>query len=216
MPKTHTDDIAPAFPSSIFGPLQVSDPADATSWIKVDPSNAEIAAAGAARPVRSLMAVYARLFQSGLEQTIGGVILARSINAGTMGGFYLTACRIPEDMDVTAPANVKILMAPGLNATTNGQSTRISLTHTRMEKSGTSETVAVIFDWPIPNGWDVTDINTVLVDNGNGRTYDGNTFSAGDTLGFRLFRSGTAAEDTFDKPLRLGEYIRFEYTAKKL
>jgi len=214
MPKTFTDDIAPALPSSLSGPFQVVDPTDANSWIKVDPAGAMIAAAGAARPVRTVKSSYVRSYLSASASVIGSVLAARSISNELLGGFYTSPIRVPDDMDVTQPSDVNILVSPVQNATVNGQAIRFQLSHSRVTPSGTSLNGVITVDWPVPDNWTVTDAAAALIDNGNGRTFEANVLSTGDYLGFRCVRFGSAAEDTFNKGVLIAESLMFRYTAK--
>ena len=211
MPKTHTDDIAAALPSAINGPFTVVDPADAASWVKIDPAAAQIAAAGGAGPTRVVTTSFGRSYGSGLSQYIGNYIIARYVNAGATGGFYAHPLRIPDEMDVTRPSKVRLLVNPLNDATTNGQVIRFIL---YAAYGGTVVGTSITSDWNVPDDWTTDDCNVALIDNGSGHTFDGNTFTNGDTLGLRIIRAGGAAEDTFDKTLRIAEYLQFEYTAK--
>ncbi len=212
MPKTYTDDIAAALPSSIDGPFQVVDPSDIGSWIKVDPALSQISAGGGARPMRSLNMVYVRTY-SVTSSVYFGFVTARRITAGFNGGFYLNPWRIPDDMDVTEPSNVKILVATGATGPASAKVVRILLSDTYIRASvATSDTIT--FDWTAPVSWQLGDYRTLLVDNGNGRTYEANHFAIGDLLGLRLSRNGSAAEDTYTTYFSFAEFITFEYTAK--
>lgn len=215
MPKTFTDDIAPALPSSLDGPLQIVDPTDASSWIKVDPAGGVIAAAGAARPGRRVESSYVRTYLSANASAIGSVLAARSITSELLGGFYASPIRMPDDMDVTQPSDVTILVSPAQNATVNGQTVRFQLSHSRMTPGGTSTSAVITVDWAVPNNWLAGDTAVVLMDNGNGRTFDANTLNTGDFLGFRAIRFGSATEDTFDKSVLIGETLIFKYVAKE-
>jgi len=215
VPKTFTDDIAPAFPSSLDGPLQVVDPTDASSWIKVDPASGAIAAAGAARPSRRIASSYVRTYFSASAAAIGSVLAARSITTELLGGFYASPIRIPDDMDVTQPSDVTILVSPVQSATVNGQTVQFQFAHSIVPPGGTGANAVITVDWAVPNNWLPTDAAVVLMDNGNGRTFEANTLSAGDFLGFRCARLGSATEDTFNKSVLIAETLVFSYVAKE-
>lgn len=215
MPKTHTDDLAPVLPSSIEGPFQISTPSDPTSWIKIDPAGARIAAGGDGRPTRVVAPVFGRTYGSVTAHYIGTTIVAHYVNAGSTGGFYLLPIRVPDDMDVTQPSSVRIVAAPVQDATTNGQAVRFYLQQTRVSQGGPPDASVVTFDWDVPDDWTTNDCNLVLIDNGNGRTFEGDTFENGDTLGLRIIRMGGSASDTFDKGVKFADCIAFEYTAKE-
>ena len=214
MPKTHTDDVAPALPSSIDGPFQIVDPSDCASWIKADPANARIAAAGNARPTRVLTTGYGRTYLNTTALFIGVAMTARYVNAEDNGGFYLSPIRIPDDMDVGEPCTVKILVTPVQDATTNGQVVRFALTRTRVTLGGSESSSTFVYDWDVPDNWTTSDYNMVTIDNGNGRSFEADTFANGDIVGLRISRQGAATEDTFNKAVKFAEYIQLEYTAK--
>jgi sporulation-control protein spo0M len=54
------------------------------------------------------------------------------------------------------------------------------------------------------------------MDNGNGRTFEADLFTAGEILGLRLSRVGGDAADTYNKTIKFAEYLEFAYTAKLL
>jgi hypothetical protein len=101
MPKTFTDDIAPVLPSAIDGPFQIVDPSDSSSYMKVDPKKALIQAAGGARPIKQLTALFESSYSIALSTTLGGAIRAKSIGASNDAGFYCNAFALPGDMDVS-------------------------------------------------------------------------------------------------------------------
>lgn len=214
MPKTYTDDAGPTLPASIEGPFQIIDPSDCASWIKVDPADARIKAAGNARPIRVLTIGHKRNYLTTTSHFIGVAVTARSVNANDNGGFYLSSIGIPDDMDVGEPCNVKILVTPVDDATINGQVARFALTRTRVTLEGSLTGTTFVYDWDVPDNWTTSDFNVVTIDNGNGWSFDADTFAEGDLVGLRVSRQGAATEDTFNKAIKFAECIRLEYTAK--
>ena len=213
MPKTYTDDVAPVLPSSIAGPFQVVSASDINSWIKIDPANAKISAAGGAQPIRRIVLPSDRTYASVTNSTIGQTIVAVSVLGTQIGGHYLTPILVPDDMDVTKPCKVKLLISPVSNATTNGQVIRFSLTETHVADGGTRTETSFNYDWSVPDNWATTNNNVITLDSGGGSTFAGSTFQHGQHLALRVARVGTATEDTFDKSVNIGEYAVFEYTA---
>lgn len=214
MPKTLTNDIAPVLPSSIDGPFQVVDPSDSSSWIKVDPANAQIASAGGARAIRSLTMGYVRVYLNTGIAVRGKGLTARTINAGLDGGVYTAATRIPNIMDLSAPARVIITIAPFADALMNGQTVRLRLGWTRVTPAGVETEGELDNDWNLPNDWKKTEPKHITYDNGSGDTFAGGSFTAGDVVGFRFSRVGAAVEDTFIQPLTLFEHLTLDYTAR--
>lgn len=190
MPKTYTDDAAPT-----------DGDARTTS--------------GDTPPTRVANTGYCRAYGTCTAHYIGSAITARYVNYNSTGGFYLLPIRIPDDMDVAEPCSVKILVNPVFNVTTNGQVIRFYLQQSHVADGGSMNTTSINYDWDVPDNWTTNDYNVVLIDNGNGRTYEAGAFANGDTVGFRIARLGTAAEDTFNKAVKIAEYLQFEYTAKQ-
>lgn len=215
MPKTYTDDVAPVLPSSIAGPFQVVSASDINSWIKIDPASARILAAGGAQPIRRIILPSARMYTSATNSAIGQYLVAVSVTATQLGGFYLTPILVPDDMDVTKPCQFKILISPAANATTNGQVIRFSFAETHVADGGTRTETTLEYDWNVPDNWATTNNNVVTIDSGGGSTFAGNTFQHGQYIGFRIARNGSAAQDTFDKGVNIAEYAMFEYTAEQ-
>lgn len=213
MPKTFTDDIAAAFPSSIDGPFLVVDPADSANSIKLDPASGQITAGGSARPERSIALSLVRTYSTTGNGAIGG-LATRSIATGTNGGYYAGPFRIPQDMDVTEPSNIWFLTATGAVGPASVQTVRFLLVDTYIRGTGSSTSTTLDYDWSTPSSWGFDDNRIVLFDAGSGRTYDANRFAVGDFLGMRVSRNGTHPNDTYSKTIHLSESIIFEYTAK--
>ena len=215
MPKTYTDDVAPVLPSSIAGPFQVVNASDVNSWIKIDPANARISAAGGAEPIRRIIVPSARAYAGVTSSTIGQYIVAVSVSGTQLGGHYLTPILVPDHMDVTKPCKVRILISPASNATTNGQVIRFLLAEAHVADGGTRTETTFNYDWSVPDNWATTNNNVITLDSGSGSSFTGNTFQHGQHLALRLARVGTATEDTFDKSVNTAEFALFEYTAEQ-
>jgi len=216
MPHTHTDDIAPVLPSSIDGPFQIVDPSAPGSWFKAEPANGRLAVAGDARPQRSLAIGYNRTYLSAASSYIGNAIPAHYVGSSWTGGFYATPLHLPKDMDVSAPCSVKVCVTPQYNADTNGQVACLALACTRVTLGGTASESNFSYDWDIPDNWSTSDVDIILLDNGNGRSYEADTFTEGDLLGLRLSRDGSNPIDTFNKSIKFAHWLMLEYTAKTL
>ena len=197
------------------GPFRVRRALDSTSYIEIDPDNARILAAVDARPTRVLSTSFVRTYLSGGAGTIGSVMAARSINNGLTGGFFTGPLRIPEDMDVSEPTDVIVLLSPIHSATVNGQVISLGLSYSRVTAAGTNNNGVLTFNWPVPDNWMVNNFAFVVIDNGNGRTFEADVFSPGDFLGLQLARLGGAAEDTFNKGLYITETIGFRHRTKQ-
>lgn len=213
MPKTFTNDVAATLPSALQGPLQVIDPSDESSWIKIDPAGAQILAAGDARPTRLLATTYIRSYGSNSASYIANTITCRVVGASSLGGAYYAPFQIPPDMDVSKTSNVKILVSPGANATTNGQVVRFTLDQSHVNEGESPSSSTDTYDWSVPDDWTTSDVALVTIDTGSGYTFAGNTFQAGDHVGLKIIRSGLASEDTFNKSIKISEHVLFEYRA---
>ncbi len=168
MPRTFTDDIAAALPSSIDGPFLVVDPSDGANSIKLDPGNGQITAGGSARPTRSIALSYVRNYPTTNLGTIG-VMTTRSVATGTNGGLYVGQFRIPPDMDVTEPSNVWFLIATGATGSASAQKVRVLLVDTYVRGTGSSTSTTLGYDWPAPVSWALHDNRAELFDAGSGR-----------------------------------------------
>jgi hypothetical protein len=214
MIETHTNDIALALPSAITGPLVIADGSDAASYIKIDPALAVISAAGTARPTRRRMAGFSRAAGSTTATVMGTAMAARSVGTSADGGFHAHAMRVPEDMDLTQPGRVLVLLRPTVSSLGGALVVRTEAVVT-YGKDGDA-TVAdqiVTYDWTTPPSWS-TAPKLVLIDGGSGYTFAGGTFEADDVLALRVRLVRSAIQDTFDQPVDLAEAAIIEYTAK--
>ena len=214
MIETHTNDIAPALPSAITGPLVIADGSDAASYIKIDPALAIISAAGTARPTRRRIAGFARLAGTTSAAVIGTAMAARSVNVNSDGGFLTHAMRTPEGMDLTRPVSVLILLRPGVASLGGALVVRTEAVITYgKDGDATVADQTVTHDWTTPASWS-TAPKLVLIDGGSGYTFAAGTFEADDVLAVRVRLVRSAIQDTFDQPVDIAEAAIIEYTAK--
>lgn len=210
MPKTFTDDVAAALPSSIEGLFQVVDPADHANWIKLDPAGAGVAAAGAARPKRRIIRAMLRTYGLTYTGALGTAYSCRRVTATGLAGTFYAPFPIPPDMDLAAPGDVKLIIAATVDATTNGQAIRFRVDVTHFIPGEAPNDATIAYDWPVPDDWTANDPREVAIDNGNGVTFDADHFEAGDHLGLFIRRMGAATEDRFDKDLLICDAMAFE------
>ena len=217
MPKTDTSDISPALPGSIDGPFLVADPADANSFIKIDPAQAQIIAAGSARPKKRISLGYVRTAGTSASNTLGTGISCRQVVVGNDGGFFAALLEVPLDMDLAEPASVYLLIAPAVNSTMSGGVVRLEVV-AGYAKDGqsTPHITTVEHNQTVPDSWQTNNVEIVLVDDGNGRTFAPDLFETGDIIGLRVRLERSSAADTFDQAVKLGAGAVFEYTATKL
>lgn len=215
IPETFTDDVAPALPSSINGPLQIVDPADQNSWIKIDPAGATIVATSGARPKRKIIVPYSRAYATSTASFIGVVMPAYYVTSIAIGGFCASPFSIPDDMDLSEPTSVFVFVAPFASSTQTGPVVRFVLGHTFMKPGETPTDGSITYDWTAPDNWTLDEPRSVLLDDGSTRTFAANTFEQGDQLGLRIARLSTATEDTFNKSVKFAARLVFEYTAKQ-
>jgi len=214
-PETFTDDIAPAFPSSLLGPLQVVDPNDSNSWIKVDPAGSVLQASGDARPTRKIVLPFSRVYATATQSTLGVVIPTYYVASITNGGFYVSPFPIPDDMDLSEPSYVRLMAASLTASTETGAVVRFVLGYTYGKAGETPTDGSLTLDWSAPDNWAADEPRTVLMDDGSARTFAPSTFESGDELGLRISRVSTASEDTYTKSVKIVERLVFEYTAKE-
>ena len=213
MPQTYTDDVAAILPSALTGPFQVVDPADANSYLRVDPQAARLTATGTARPWRTLVLPFGRADGVTAAGTIGTALDARRCGADLVNGFFTAPVAMPYNLDPAEPARVRLLLAP-LTPGGGDQIARLEVVCT-FGKDGDLSVVdeTVVHDWTTPSGWSTEDVKLVLLDNGSGYTLAGGTLENADWLGLRVRRLGTAVEDTLSVDLAVAAAVLFEYRA---
>ncbi len=217
MPKTYTDDIAATLPSSLDGPFKVVDPSDAAAYFKVDPAQARVEAAGGARPMRRVNLGFYKTIGTTLAGTIGTAMGSRIVAVGNTGGYLCNAIGVPVDMDLSAPANVKVMLAPDADSSLSGKQVRIELTISYGKGADSALTTTTInHDWTTPDNWSAGDPELVVIDAGNGETFAANTFELDDVIGIWLRLARAAGADTFDQSVHLAAGAVLEYTAKEL
>lgn len=215
MPKTFTTDIGEAFPTSFEGPLTIAAAADPNSWIKVDPATAKFEATGIARPLRTLVIPYTKIYASATASQAGQALATHFVTSATSGGYYAAPIPIPPDMDVSQLCKVSVLVSTFSDSTMSGGVVRFVLGYTLARPETSLTDGSVTYDWTAPTNWVTTDPRMVMLDDGSGATFAGDTFEAGDHLGLRIARVGSATEDTFDKSVHLSNALVLEYTAKE-
>ncbi len=217
MPKTFTNDIAPVLPAAVDGPFLVADPNDANAYFKVDPANGELAVAGDARPLRRRHLSLSKTTGTSVSGTIGTGMVCRQIAAGNNGGFFTSTMAIPDDMDVSEPSSVLVLVAAAVSSTLSSVAIRLEVVAGYAKDAQASpHSTTVTHDLAVPDYWQANATEVALVDDGSGRTFAPNTFETGDFLGLRMQLVRSAAADTFDKDAKLATGVVFEYTAKRL
>lgn len=216
MPKTFTSDIGEAFPSAIDGPLQIADPQDPGAFIKIDPATAAITAAGTARPMRRLHLPMVRTTGAASHVTVGTGMVGRLILPGNTGGFFTGPIWIPPDFELTQPCSVYVLIAAAGTSSLSNVAVRVELlaTYTKDGQAAAHDTT-VATDVAVPDNWANGAVELAMLDDGNGRTFPGNTFEAGDVLAGLVRLNRGAASDTFDKNVVLVAGAMLEYTAHR-
>ena len=217
MPKTYTDDIGAALPSSLDGPFTVVDPNDAAAYFKVDPAQARVEAVGGARPLRRVNLGFYKTVGTTLAGTIGTGMGSRIVGVGDNGGYQCNAIGVPVDMDLSAPASVKVMLSPDADSSLTGKQVRIELTVTYGKDADSALTTTTInHDWTAPDNWSTGDAELVVVDAGSGATFAAGTFELDDLIGIRLRLARSAGADTFDQSVHLAAGAVLEYTATEL
>ena len=217
MPKTDTSDIAQALPGSIDGPFLVADAADANSFIKIDPAQAQISVAGSARPKQRISLGYIRTAGTSAANTLGQGISCRQVGVGNDGGFYAALLEVPPDMDVAEPVSIFLLIAAAVNSTMSGGVVRLEVSAGYAKHGQSSPHITTVaHNQTVPDSWQANSVEIVLVDDGNGRTFGPALFESGDIIGLRIRLERSHAADTFDQAVKLGAGAVFEYTANKL
>lgn len=217
MPKTDTSDIAQALPGSIDGPFLVADAADTNSFLKIDPAQAEIRAAGSARPKKRISLGYVRNAGTSASNTLGQGISCRQVGVGNDGGFLAALLEVPPDMDLAEPVSIHLLIAAAVDSTMSGGVVRVEVVAGYAKDGQSTPHVTIVaHNQTVPDLWQANNVETLLVDDGNGRTFPPDLFEVGDIIGLRIRLERSHAADTFDQAVKLGAGAVFEYTAKIL
>ena len=217
MPKTYTDDIAPALPTALDGPLLIADPNDHDSYLQIDPAGAQLKATGDARPLRHLTLSGDRKSGTAVYAMNGTALEARKIAVGNDGGYFTPPLALPPEMDLGATSNIKVLLAPASDSMGSGLVVRIEVLASYGKHGDTSVAERTItYDWTVPLNWSTDELRLVTVDDGEGFTFPVDLFDAGDFIGLRVQLARSVAQDTFTEDVRLGESVLFEYTTKRL
>jgi hypothetical protein len=113
------------------------------------------------------------------------------------GYFIAMPWTIPPDADLTRPISVYFRIL-----TTNGAAVQSTIVHWFSWGRGTNNPPALTFatlvtGFVTPAVWLTNELIRSLLDNGNGWTFDPNTFTPGDLVTFNLRRMGTDPADNY-------------------
>jgi hypothetical protein len=156
-----------------------------------------------------------RSFSAVTTTTISATIPAVTVGASVIGGIYLQPQRLTPQVDVRRSIGVWILLSPAANSLVDGQHVSIQLSVTQVNADGTLTDTNVTYIWPVPNGWLTTDTEFVLIDNGNGVSFDAEFFADQQNIGLRVARLGDKPADTFAQGLKIAEYAVLQYTTRE-
>lgn len=157
---------------------------------------------------------FGRAFGSTALALIGTTVNALRSTPTLLGGVALNPFRLPQDFDPRRPVSLFCMINTAANSAVNGQQLQFQLTTTIITPGVITELGTLTFNWPVPNGWLTTQPQIFFIDNGNGVTYDPNTFPATGRVGVRLVRNGPAVLDTYAQSTDLATYLTFLYSTK--
>jgi hypothetical protein len=156
-----------------------------------------------------------RNFSSVTAATIGTNIVAVQVGAALLGGVFLQPGKFTPAVAVRRAINVYVLVNPAANSAVDGQHVVLQLASTRVNANGTFTNASFNVTWPIPAAWTTNDTNLVLLDNGNGHSFNPLTFVDQTTFALRVARVGSDPADTFAQSLKLAEAVTVEYTTRE-
>ena len=216
MPSTATNDLAPILPTALTGPFLVASAADAADYLQLDPAQARVAAVGAARPPRQLILPATSDVGAATASPLGSSLDARLVGANSDGGFHLAPFTLPADADLGEPCTVTLWVAPQTTLS-KSKTVRLELawSHAPLQAETHSD-YTLIYDWVTPASWNPGTLLAVPLDAGAGSTFAAETFAAGELLGLRVRRIGSAEADTLDTGLRFLTAVAFDYRADRL
>lgn len=165
--------------------------------------------------LQRLIIPFVRVFGSVTNTTIGLHIAAGSVASNSLGGMFASPIQIPPDMDVTKTSNLKILISPTANGEINGQVIRFVGNYTKVTSAGVQSDTNFNHDFSVPNGWITTQTELLTLVSAGGVSFAASTFALTDQVGFKVYRDGPNAADTYDQGVRIANYVIFEYTPVK-
>jgi hypothetical protein len=162
--------------------------------------------------VSNLLLPFNRNNGSVAQSTVSTAVTTLTVGAAVTGGWYTGMLRLPPAVDVTKPIDVVLTVTPQANSLVDGQNVVFNVIWASIDENGVRVDNTFNQTWPVPNGWLTTDTQHVLMDNGNGHTFDADTFDPQMRIALILRRVGASPLDTFAQGLHLctGAELRFQ------
>ena len=153
-----------------------------------------------------------RLFGAPAATLFGVALATHRMLDGSVLGFYTHPLELPVDFDVSRPSKIYVPMAPVAQIATAVFHVTLVVNCSRVAPLQVGTTLTVIWPWPTPAPWPVWDFRQALVDNGDGHTFPGGSFNRDDTVGFRVYRSGSSASDDYTGGVYFADCLLWEYS----
>lgn len=197
------------------GVVRVQQQGDTSSYIEFDPNTSTpgIFAYGNSRTKGIVELEQSRTYGIGSNSLIGLNINAYQIGAATDAGFYTNYRRTPFGLDLTMPVDVYILIDSADAALqSGGVFTEAKLTSVDLDDHTISEYL-VQYKFNVVN-WQMGHPYLVLIDNGDGYTFDPGSVVANGAFGLKCSLIRSAASDTFPSSVNLARSCTVVYTRK--
>lgn len=155
-------------------------------------------------------AVFSAAFLSGSAQFIGNAITGRLITAANDGGYFAHPFTFDETPRFQLPTYAFVLVRNAGALVAAPAVVRLTLDWTIVDTLGNLQNGALAYDWPTPANWAANAVQRVLLDNGNAETWAPNTFRRDDTVGLKLARASSHANDTFPNSVVLATAVNVQ------
>lgn len=149
---------------------------------------------------------------SGTTRTVIGTAMDAVLCPNNVAhGGICEPTRIPDDLDVTRPVTLDLMIAASASLSEISKAIRLRYRWT-LGRAGVAVTGANIdFTVGVPDNWVFDTPIVVPVDNGNAVTFDGHHFQRFDWFGGVFFRLGTDPLDTYTGAVKIAANLDLEY-----
>lgn len=158
----------------------------------------------------TIQAPYVRSIGVTGAQFIGTAMAARQIAGIDNAGFYCAPFTFPDSAIPKNNAYVFITIQPAFVPIFTGQIIKLLLRTTITSVNLDINSFDQTFLWPIPDPFSSDIGYRILLDNGNGRTFNPLQFKRDDFIGFQIQRMGADPADTLAQSVKIAESLTFQ------
>lgn len=141
-------------------------------------------------------------------------VRAVQITAANLAGWTMQPFFLPEDLDVSYPISLHVMLAAGPLQGPNPTNVVIKLTTARLAVADAPVETTFAHVIPVVGAWIAFDPILPLLDQGPGYTYPAHRFMAGDLVGMTVQRDGTDPLDTNAGSIVIMGPLRMTYTGR--